>query len=550
MDFNNVISNKYAQGVLIGSFLYNFKGNISGIIDTARNVKTFVFFYKFFNARDIFQNQIQMGFKMLSILPCVKRKIAIEMNKNIETISDDLSQHSEQIVKLIDYKIPITTFNKEGIEAYRIVETLQKLKAFDDSIVDKGKVSGTIYSNNKDVETMINQISSLYFKTNPLHPDIFPSLRYIEKWLIQKTLSLFKGNIDCRGSITSGGTESIFLACKAYRNYHKSIKNPEIIAPETVHPAFDKACECLSIKLVKVPIEYCHNGTESSKLNLSYYKSKINENTICLVGSAPSFPHGEIDPMREIGKLGMYYKIPVHMDCCLGGFLLPFLDLNERYDFTMPGITSISADFHKYAYCEKGISIVMYKNFKYSNSQYFIYDSWNGGIYATNTLLGSRSGNIIVLTWATMLLNGTNYYKEASNIIRDTTQKIAYRINQIDGLDVIGNPEELINIVAIKSDIFDIYKINELLKKNGWNLNALQFPSSIHLCVTLNHISEEKIDELIAFLNVGAMDYENMLINDANSAGGGSIYGTSQKISNRSLVSNIACQYLDILYKS
>ena len=547
MNLDAFISNKYTQGVLIGSFLYNFRGNISNLIETARNVKTFIFFYKFFNSREVFQNQIQLGFRMLSILPSVKKKIDSEISENVQKISEDLSKDSLEIVKLLDYKIPISTFPFEGIENSRIIETLQKLKKFDDSTIDKGKVSGTIYSDNDKIEELIASISNLYFKTNPLHPDIFPTLRYIEKWLIRKTLRLFNAADEGRASITSGGTESIFLACKTYKTYYKNIRNPEIIVPETAHPAFDKACECLGIKLVKVPIEYSYNGIEASKLNLSYYKSKINENTICLVGSAPSFPHGEIDPMREIGKLGVYYNIPVHMDCCLGGFLLPFLDLNEFYDFSMPGITSISADFHKYAYCEKGISIVMYSHYKYSNSQYFIYDSWNGGIYATNTLLGSRPGNIIVLTWATLMSNGINYYRDASLKIREATRKIARKIRDIEYLDVIGVPEELVNIVAIRSDYVDIYKINDFLKKNGWNLNALQFPSSIHLCVTLNHVSDDKIDELIAFLKIGAMDYDNILKKGDTS--GGSIYGTSQKISNRSFVKTLACEYLDILYK-
>ena len=167
---------------------------------------------------------------------------------------------------------------------------------------DKSKASGIQYSrDSKSSSELVNSVFSMYYKTNPLHPDIFPTLRSIETWVIRYTLKLFNAPLGSKASITSGGTESIFLACKAYRDYYKK-PYPEIIVPETAHPAFDKACDCLGIKLKKVPIVFNTDG-EESQLDLKYYKSVVNENTILLVGSAPSFPHGELDPTREICKI-------------------------------------------------------------------------------------------------------------------------------------------------------------------------------------------------------------------------------------------------------
>ena len=295
----------------------------------------------------------------------------------------------------------------------------------------KVKYLELIYSANDKTEELIASISSLYFKTNPLHPDIFPTLRYIEKWLIRKTLRLFNASDEGRASITSGGTESIFLACKTYKTFYKNIKNPEIIAPETAHPAFDKACECLGIKLVKVPIEYSYKAY--SKLNLSYYKVKLMKILFVLLVLHQVF-HREIDPMREIEKLGLQYNIPVHMIVVFEDFYCLFRFLMNFMISVCLELISISADFHKYAYCERNINCT-YSHYKYSNSQYFAYDSWNGEFYATNTLLG-RPGNIIVLTWATLMSNGINYYRDASFKIREATRTIARRIRDIEYLDV------------------------------------------------------------------------------------------------------------------
>jgi sphinganine-1-phosphate aldolase len=213
----------------------------------------------------------------------------------------------------------------------------------------------------------------------------------------------------------------------------------------------------------------------------------------------------------------------------------------------MKGITSISADFHKYALSEKGVSIVMYNSVKYIESQYFVYSDWCGGIYATNTLLGSRPGSIIAITWAGMLARGFDYYRKSSLEIVSATRYIAEKLEEIPEVTVIGDPKMLINVVAFNTPLFDIYSINSELKSRGWNLNPLQFPSSLHICITNANSSGDKAKEFIKDVK-WAVNKCRDEFNGVAPEDGGSIYGTSQKITNRSLVSSVAKIYLNTLY--
>ena len=552
MNFSITTQNNIVQGLLITSFIYNFRGNVNSLFNSLRTVKTLVFFSKHINFSALFQNQIQLGFRMLCFLPAVSRETDKQLGETRDTLREEMTQYNTKIVDLLDNRIPISVLQNKSIGNDYILESLTRLKEWENSQVDKSRVSGTIYSkDSKKTSELIKSVFSMYYKTNPLHPDIFPTLRSLETWVIRYTLKLFNAPIGSKASITSGGTESIFLACKAYRDYYKK-PYPEMIVPETAHPAFDKACDCLCIKLKKVPIVFNTDGS-SSELDLKYYESQINENTILLVGSAPSFPHGELDPIKEICKIAKKYNLPVHMDACLGGFILPFLNysagLEDTYDFSMNGITSISADFHKYGLTEKGVSIVMYNDEKYINSQYFVYSNWCGGIYATNTLLGSRPGSIIAITWATLISRGADYYKILANDIVMNTRYLAIELSKIEEVSVFGDIEKLVNVVAFNTPEFDEYAVNTELKERGWNLNPLQFPSSLHFCITEANCSRVSLQEFIRDVKI-AVDKCRKEFTGVAPEDGGSIYGTSQKITNRALVSSVARIYLDSLYFS
>ncbi|KAG2462708.1 SGPL1 lyase, partial [Polypterus senegalus] len=277
--------------------------------------------------------------------------------------------------------------------------------------------------------------------------------------------------------VTSGGTESILMACKAYRDIavERGVRFPEIVAPVSAHAAFNKAAHYFGMKMVHVPLD-----KNTMQVDVKMMKRAISKNTAMLVCSVPQFPHGAIDPVQDIAKLAVKYKIPLHVDACLGGFLIVFMEKANYplppFDFRVKGVTSISADTHKYGYAPKGSSVILYSDKKIRHYQFFVAADWQGGIYASPTIAGSRPGGIIAACWATMMHMGENGYIEATKKIIKTARYIDTELRKINGIFVFGKPE--VSVVAVGSNVFDIFRLSNLLTSKGWNLNTLQFPSS------------------------------------------------------------------------
>lgn len=421
-----------------------------------------------------------------------------------------------------------------------IYDRMLKYKQIEEKNVNVNLISGAIYSKDKEHTELMKRIFPLFFKSNPLHPDIFPCIRKMESEIVKFGLRIFNGNDESFGCLTTGGTESILLACKAYRDiaYSRNIKKPEIIVCNTVHAAFDKACSYFNIKLNKVPVD------ENDIPDLQYLKACVNSNTILLVGSAPSYSHGIMDPIKTLSEIAKSNNIYLHVDSCLGGFILPFINNNFSYDFELDGVTSISADLHKYGNCPKGVSLLMYRNKQIMNNQYFVQPDWDGGIYATSTILGSRSGNLIAMSYATILHYGISGYQQKATNILATTLYFKDEIKKINHLEIIGDP--MVCVIGIKSSKLDIYEVNKHMSSEGWHLNELQFPASIHICVTSLHLSNDIKHKFIRDLKNAV---ENSKHTIGKKEGSASIYGSSQKISNRAIVATIAKKYLDCVYE-
>uniref|UniRef100_A0A1I7YDU3 sphinganine-1-phosphate aldolase n=1 Tax=Steinernema glaseri TaxID=37863 RepID=A0A1I7YDU3_9BILA len=278
-------------------------------------------------------------------------------------------------------------------------------------------------------------------------------------------------------------------------------------------------------------------------------RKAISRDTCMLVGSAPNFPSGSIDPIAEIANLGLEYGIPVHVDACLGGFLVPFMEdagfEMPLFDFRLPGVTSVSCDTHKYGNTPKGSSVILYREPQYLHHQYFCISEWPGGIYATPTLSGSRCGSSIALTWATLLHFGRNTYVERARKIVSMARKLAGEVAQIPGLKAMGRTD--VSVVAFQSDEFNIYAVSDKLNKLGWNLNTLQNPASIHFCLTYNQASEEVVKEFVADLTKACDEVRSdpKKGGDSKSA---AIYGLAAQIPDKSLVEEVAYTFLDACY--
>ena len=267
--------------------------------------------------------------------------------------------------------------------------------------------------------------------------------------------------------------------------------------PHTAHPAFDKSGQYFGIKMVHIPV-----SEPDFRVNPAAVESQINEKTIPIVGSAGNYPYGLIDPLEALSEIALKHDLGFHVDGCLGGFILPWIEkLGYKvpiFDFRLPGVTSMSADTHKFGFGLKGTSVVLYRNSNLRRYQYFNVPDWPGGMYASPTAAGSRSGGLTAATWAAMMYLGEEGYLKAIKSIMQVADKIKAGIDQIEELILIGDPTF---VVSFRSEAVDVFHVNDFMQTRGWRFNCLQLPPAMHFCVTMPQtlvpgIGESLIDDL------------------------------------------------------
>ncbi len=388
-------------------------------------------------------------------------------------------------------------FPEKGISKEEILINAIKKKEKD---IDwgKGRSFCLIYYPGEEKSKLIKEVFDVYYYDNALNPTAAPGIAAIESEATKMCIELFHGDENVRGNISSGGTESILLAVKTSRDYakkvHPEIKNPHVVVPSSVHPAFFKAFHCFGLDFTVVKVK---NDLRADALAM---KNAIHQNTILIVASAPSYPHGVMDPIKEIGQIAQEKKLLFHVDACIGGFMLPFLknagyDIPD-FDFSVEGVTSLSADLHKYGYSPKGASVILYKNGDLRKSQFSVYTGWNGGVYGSPTLLGTRAGSSIAGAWAALNSIGMEGYTRMAKATMETTNKIKKTIVEIEGIELMGKPE--MTILAFTSKELDVFVIADELNKKGWHFERQQLPPSIHLTINFIHcnVAEEFIEDL------------------------------------------------------
>lgn len=467
---------------------------------------------------------------------------------------------------------------KEGWSEETVRKELDTLANMDHTRWEDGFVSGAVYHGGDELIKLQIEAFGKFTVANPIHPDVFPGVRKMEAEIVAMVLAIFNAPPGAAGVTTSGGTESILMAClsarqKAYAE--RGVTEPEMyvwdkplynlaadsksrILPDTGHTAFHKAGEYFGIKvhLVACP-------APSYQVDIRSVSRLINSNTILLVGSAPNFPHGIIDDISALSKLALKRKIPLHVDCCLGSFLVPFLDKagfeTELFDFRLKGVTSISCDTHKYGFAPKGNSTVLYRTAALRTYQYFIAPNWSGGVYASPSIAGSRPGALIAGCWASLMRVGEAGYIDACHTIVGATKKIIEAIQQNPGLNsdlqIIGRP--LVSVVAFSSKTINAYDIADGMSAKGWHLNALQNPPAIHVAVTLPiaKVWEKLITDLEAVIE-GEKEKERVRVVEGKGAKGkavgdsAALYGVAGSLPNKSVVVDLAAGFLDTLYKA
>jgi glutamate/tyrosine decarboxylase-like PLP-dependent enzyme len=362
-----------------------------------------------------------------------------------------------------------------------------------------GRVFSLVYTgtgpSGRAHDDLLARAHALYASANLLNPMAFPSLAKLEREVVGFARELMHAP-RAAGVVTSGGTESILCAVAAYRDrarrqswrrpWARLLGRPELVVPRTIHPAFDKAAHYFGVRLVK-----CDVGRDL-RADVAAMRRAIGARTIGLVASAPQYPHGVIDPIAELAELARARGLPLHVDACVGGFVLPWLERLGRpipaWDFRVPGVTSISADLHKYAYAGKGASVLLWRDPRDLRDQIFVATDFPGGIYASPTLLGTRPGGPIAAAWAATRALGAGDgagYRRLTHAAADAADRLRAGIARIPGLVVLGAAHA--PIVAYAAIGCDVFAIADRLELRGWTVDRMHRPSAIHLTVTAAH---------------------------------------------------------------
>ena len=376
---------------------------------------------------------------------------------------------------------------QKGRSREEVLAELATMAAEEDAFWETGKCSGTMYCGDHQHYDFMTEAFGRFAHVNALQRDMCPSATRFEGEIIAMTLDVLNGDAVTEGTpsgvVTTGGTGSILHAVLAYREWarhERGITAPNLVKPETAHPAFDKACHLFGVELRKAPVD-----EKTTQVDVDWVAAHVDDATIAVIGSACNYGYGTVDPIEELSELALARGIGLHVDSCLGGFILPFgQKLGYEipvYDFRLPGVTSMSADTHKYGYAFKGSSVCAFRDKALRNAQYFYLTDWSGGKYCSPGIEGSRSGGLLAATWAAMVSLGWDGYLGYAKRIFETSFVMQDAVRSHPELRLLGDPTFLFSFTA---DEFDVYHVNDFMRPRGWRFNGQQYPNALHMAVT------------------------------------------------------------------
>lgn len=438
---------------------------------------------------------------------------------------------------------PVTRIPERGRDRAEVLALMTELHDREEARWADGFASGSVYHGDPDHIAFLSEVYALHSQTNPLHADLWPSISKFDGEICRMTATMLHGDGDVVGTVSSGGTESILLAMKTYRDRAAAagVTAPNMVIPSTAHAAFDKASQYFCIEKIAIPV-----GPDG-RADVAATIDAITPNTVVVVGSAPNYPNGLVDPIEALATAASERGVGMHVDACLGGFVLPWAERLGYdvpvFDFRVPGVTSMSADTHKYGFAAKGTSVVLYRGKELRHFQYYTSAGWSGGLYYSPTFAGSRPGALIAQCWAAMVTMGEDGYLDAVGRIVETASAVKHAVRAIDGLTVIGDP---LFDVAWRSDEVNIWGVLDEMSKRGWSLNGLQDPPAMHLCVTLRHCQPGVVERFAADL-AASVQY----LRDHPDAGHdlAPVYGMAQMTEMQPMVEAGIADYVDKLFE-
>jgi len=377
-------------------------------------------------------------------------------------------------------------FPTQGRPKDEVLAAMQSARQ-DDVHWREGKAFSLVFAAGDQVSELLKEAYTLFFSENGLNPMAFPSLRKFEAEVVAMCIDLLGGGEQAAGNMTTGGTESLLVTVLTAREWARAnrpeIRFPEMVLPATAHPAFDKAAHYFGVKAIRVPVR------ADFRADVEACRAAITSQTVLMVGSAPSYPQGVIDPIPELAQIAQERKLLFHVDACVGGLMLPFVRRLgypvPGFDFQVPGVTSISADLHKYGYSAKGSSVILYRTHELRRHQFFVTTDWSGGVYASPTMAGTRPGGPIAASWAILNYLGEEGYLKIADTVMKTTTSLRQGVTAIRGLKVLSTPE--MSVFAIASDELNVYEIADEMTLRGWHMDRQQFPPSLHVTVNYGH---------------------------------------------------------------
>lgn len=382
-----------------------------------------------------------------------------------------------------------------GLAAGAVLDELRALRA-GDLPTHGGRTLAYVYDSGlAGIDELGAAAHALASSTNGLDPTAFPSLLRMENDVVAAAVALLGGGPNTVGSVTSGGTESCLLAVHAAKAAHPEIEAPTVVLPTTAHAAFHKACSYFEVRPVVVPVD-----PVSFRADPAAMAAAIDEHTVLVVVSAPSYAHGVVDPVTEVAAAAAVRGVRCHVDACIGGWLLPYFrragESVPDFDLSVPGVTSLSVDLHKYAYCPKGTSVLLHANAELRRSQYFASAAWPGYTMLNSTIQSTRSGGPLAAAWAVLRHIGDAGYAELAGRTLAATRTLRAGIEELGGLRVLGDPESsLLAMSTVDDSGFDVFTVADEMTALGWYVQP-QFgfgpsPANLHLTVAaVNHGTE------------------------------------------------------------
>jgi len=393
---------------------------------------------------------------------------------------------------------------------------------FGDVAWREGRVFSLAYYAGEEVEQVAERAHAMYSSANGLNTEAFPSLKKFQSEVVATVTNWVGGDTEAAGFMTSGGTESILMAVKASRErgrQHRGVTAPNAILPVSAHAAFDKACHYLGVEARRTPVG------DDWRADVEAMRAACDENTVLLVGSAPQYPQGVIDPIPDIAAIAARLDVNCHVDACMGGVTLAYLErMGETvapWNLAVPGVTSISVDLHKYGYTAKGASVIVHRNRRLRSYQTFVTDNWLGGLYGSSGVLGTKSGGPMAAAWAVTKFLGDEGYLDLTRRAREACLRLADGIAGIDGLVVRARPDS--TLLSFGADeqrhSIDVYAVAEAMATRGWYIDRQGPPPSLHCTVNASHA--DTVEEFLA--DLGEVTLE---LRGTDRRGRGGTYGT------------------------